>query len=454
MPKKGVVSIFLSLAVLVSLFVTPLSASAAYALPDTVALSADAAYVVSLGALQEDDVVLYEKNAETTQQPAALVRLMAGALAFELIEEQGLNLESDTGAYTMACWQDITGTGLGVMNMEIEESWTLKDLVTATLILGAADACVTLAVRLAGSHQAFVQKMNEKAAQLGCVNTSFANVTGLNALNQYTCAADMYRIMRYAMDFPLLVEYSRQTLYTVNPVSGGSPRTMPNTNDMLRSSTDSYYSPMVFGKAGAAALDDRSMVSVARDSGYEYLVVVMGSSDAAGDAPAVAHYRDTYRLFKWAFNNFSYQTLLSKNEPIAQLKVNLAWDTDTVSLIPERELATVVVNGLESSAVRQVVTLQQETVDAPVEKGKVYGKVEIFINMDQKIGEVNLIAADSVEASQLLVFWERVKSFLTSPWFWGGLIVLVVLLIGYIILNVVHNQRRKRRRMKRVKRYR
>jgi len=124
------------------------------------------------------------------------------------------------------------------------------------------------------------------------------------------------------------------------------------------------------------------------------------------------------------------------------------------SLIPERELATVVVNGLESSAVRQVVTLQQETVDAPVEKGKVYGKVEIFINMDQKIGEVNLIAADSVEASQLLVFWERVKDFLTSPWFWGGLIVLEVLLIGYIILNVVHNQRRKRRRMKRVKRYR
>lgn len=250
MPKKGVVSIFLSLAVLVSLFVTPLSASAAYALPDTVALSADAAYVVSLGALQEDDVVLYEKNAETTQQPAALVRLMAGALAFELIEEQGLNLESDTGAYTMACWQDITGTGLGVMNMEIEESWTLKDLVTATLILGAADACVTLAVRLAGSHQAFVQKMNEKAAQLGCVNTSFANVTGLNAQNQYTCAADMYRIMRYAMDFPLLVEYSRQTLYTVNPVSGGSPRTMPNTNDMLRSSTDSYYSRWYSARRG------------------------------------------------------------------------------------------------------------------------------------------------------------------------------------------------------------
>lgn len=58
MPKKGVVSIFLSLAVLLSLCVTPLSASAAYALPDTVALSANAAYVVSLGALPEEDVVL------------------------------------------------------------------------------------------------------------------------------------------------------------------------------------------------------------------------------------------------------------------------------------------------------------------------------------------------------------------------------------------------------------
>ena len=97
--------------------------------------------------------------------------------------------------------------------------------------------------------------------------------------------------------------------------------------------------------------------------------------------------------------------------------------------------------------------MYEEVVDAPVEKGHVYGKVELFINMDQKIGEMELVAADSVEASQILVTWEAVKSFLTSPWFYGGLILLAVLLIGYIVLNVVHNRRRKRRKMKRVKKY-
>lgn len=86
-------------------------------------------------------------------------------------------------------------------------------------------------------------------------------------------------------------------------------------------------------------------------------------------------------------------------------------------------------------------------------KGTVYGKVELFINVDEKIGEVELVAAEQVEASEVLVLWENVRSFLTSPWFIGGLAVLTVLLIGYIILNVVHNRRRKRRKMKRVKKY-
>ena len=100
------------------------------------ALSANAAYVVSLGALPEEDVVLYEKNAEANQQPAALVRLMAGALAFEMIEEQGLNLESDTGAYTMACWQDIREKYLAKdRKVEYTYSYTIRSFTTDREVL-------------------------------------------------------------------------------------------------------------------------------------------------------------------------------------------------------------------------------------------------------------------------------------------------------------------------------
>ena len=69
-----------------------------------------------------------------------------------------------------------------------KETWTIKDLLTASLIQTAADACVTLAVTLSGSQQAFVDGMNQLAAQIGCKNTSFANVHGLDDPKQYTTA--------------------------------------------------------------------------------------------------------------------------------------------------------------------------------------------------------------------------------------------------------------------------
>ena len=108
-------------------------------------------------------------------------------------------------------------------------------------------------------------------------------------------------------------------------------------------------------------------------------------------------------------------------------------------------------NDLDPSTILKKETLNADVVDAPITKGEVYGKVELFINVDQKIGEVNLVASESVERSEILSIWAQVQSFLSSPWFYGGLALLAVLLVGYIILNIVHNRRRRRNRMKRVK---
>ena len=136
-----------------------------------------------------------------------------------------------------------------------------------------------------------------------------------------------------------------------------------------------------------------------------------------------------------------------------RLPVNLAWDTDTVTLVPKEDFAMVVANDLDPSAIRKVIT-REESVDAPIEKDKVYGKVELFINLDQKLGEVELVASESIERSQALAVWRSVKNFLLSPWFYVALGGVLLLLLAYIILTIVHNRKRKRRRMKRVKRYR
>lgn len=196
------------------------------------------------------------------------------------------------------------------------------------------------------------------------------------------------------------------------------------------------------------------LASLARDSGYDYLVIVLGcpNQDSEGNANT-AHYADTRTLYKWAFNEFTYKPLLTKNEILANIKVNLAWSKDKVALVPRDEFATVVYSQLKSEDIIKKVELTVEEVDAPVEKGTVYGKVSLYINLDQKIGEVDLVAGESIEASQILILWDKVRGFLSSPWFYAGLGLVGALLVAYIILNIVHNRKRKKNNMKRVKKY-
>ena len=190
---------------------------------------------------------------------------------------------------------------------------------------------------------------------------------------------------------------------------------------------------------------------MARDSGYEYLVVVMSCPETNDAGESGLHYRDTRTLFRWAFNNFSYTNVLAKSEILASVKVNLSWSTDHLNLVPEKEFSTVVENKLDPNQIIKKVTLYEEQVDAPVEKGAVLGKVELIINVNQKIGEVNLVAGESIERNWLLYAWSGVAGFFTSPWFWLGLGLLILLLGAYAVWNVIYNRRRRRERLGRVK---
>ena len=94
---------------------------------------------------------------------------------------------------------------------------------------------------------------------------------------------------------------------------------------------------------------------------------------------SLIHILDTKALYKWAFNSFTYKPVLTKNEILAHVGVNLAWSKDKVPLVPKEEFATVVYNALKSEDILPKITLYKQTVDAPVEKGTVYGLSLIHI---------------------------------------------------------------------------
>ncbi len=457
MRKRRLFAGFLSALLLVSLLCTATptvsaAGSVGYTLPESTTVHADSALLVNLGSDSTQDVVLYDKAADEVRAPGAMMRFMVVTYALHRLEETGLDLDAVTGSYTIEMFnRHVTGTGVPTANMQYGETWTLRDLLTVSFMQNASDAVTVLAYTIDGGVAEYVAGMNALAEEIGCDYTHFANMTGVDSLSQYTTPRDVYRIIRYGQRFSLFEEVVGHRQYTVKPVAGGKERVITSVNSMQQTSSQFYYSPLAFSRTGLSEHEGRTCASVARDSGYEYLVVVMGCPETNAAGESGLHFRDTRALFRWAFNKFSYTTVLGKSEILASVGVNLSWNTDRMNLVPEREFSTVVENSLDPEQVIKRVTVYKESVDAPVEKGTVLGKVELIINVDQKLGEINLVAADTLNRNWLLYALSGIGGFFTSPWFWFGLGVLILLIVGYIILNVTYNRRRRRDRLQRVR---
>lgn len=419
----------------------------AYTLPEGTTVAAEAAAVVFLGGNADEDIFIYEKNADEIHAPAALVRLMAGAYTLHTVKEKNLNMDTTVGTYTVGMFNThVAGTGVTAAGMEFGESWKLRDLLTVSLIQTASDAATTLAYTVSGSVEAFVQGMNDLAKEIGCEHTHFANVTGLDSLSQYTTVRDVYRILRYAMSFSDFEPMIKTLQYTVQPTTGGSPYTIVNRVDMLRASSMYYYSPLVFGRTGLSEHEGWSLATVARDSGYEYMVIVLGSPAKTADGKVGSHYTDSAALYRWAFRNFTYKTLLTDSEILGSIKVKQVWGRDAVNLVPQAAFSTVVPKEVNPQDVIKKVTVNEQVLVAPIEKGTVYGKVELIVNVDEKIGEVPLVAAESLQRNALLAFLAGVGSVLTSGWFWGIFAIVIILVGGYVAIVVAGARRHRRRR--------
>lgn len=448
--KKRIAAWICACVVGVVLACTPLTASAAYPLPDDVKTNCTSAVVVYLGTEMQDDMLIYEKNADEHLSPGGMVRVMVGLYALKVMEEQNMDPSMATGTFTETIFDTFAGTGLYTVGMEFGDVWKVEDLLAVSMIQTAADAVGTLATTLSGSQARFVEGMNALAAEIGCENTHFTNVYGLDHTEHYTCSRDMYTMLRYAtLHYPEMITMLSREEYGVTLPSGESDF-WPTTNDMLRPASDFYYSPLVYGRSGYTESVGQSCASVARDDGIEFMTVVMGCKDAE-DTDGLA-FTDTMTLFRWVYNAFTYRSIVSKGQPISRIAVDLAWHTDSVALVAADSLEGMLRNDLDINTLRYDIQLTEEKLVAPVEKGQVYGKATVY-DGDKIVGTIDLCASDNIAKSQLLALLNTVGDVLLSPAMLIVYVLLVVLLISYIIMNVVHNQARRKNKRKRVRQY-
>lgn len=223
---------------------------------------------------------LYEKNADERVQIASLTKIMTALLAYEN--------KSTEDIVTVPVISNRTGEA--VIGLRTGEKIKVGELLNAILIHSAGDAAQTLAVNIAGSEEKFVEMMNERAKELGLLNTNFTNPVGYNDTGNYSTANDLVTLSRLFLAHDYLRNIVSKQTYTAKNESGRE-YFLKNTNKLLDGTK-------FFGvKTGYTVGAGECLIAFAKVNNQEILTVVLGSPDRFGE---------TNNLIGWVFANWEW----------------------------------------------------------------------------------------------------------------------------------------------------
>ena len=257
------------------------------------------AYVVMVA---DTGQVLVEKNMNKREYPASITKIMTGALALEYDRLTDLVTMTDEAVFSVP--RDTTHIALTP-----GEEVTVEQLMYGCMMMSANDCANGLAEFTGGTIQDFVQMMNDKAQELGAVNTHFTNANGLPDGNHYTTAYDMALITRYALGVEGFRQFFGATEYVMAPTNKQPEERLFGTQSMMIVTSAYQYEGATGSKLGWTEDAHHTMVTSAQRNGVELICVVMNSTGQ------YEKYKDSHALLDYCFDNF--QNLSYKEGSIA-----------------------------------------------------------------------------------------------------------------------------------------
>jgi D-alanyl-D-alanine carboxypeptidase (penicillin-binding protein 5/6) len=350
----------------------------------------DAPTITSRAAIVESmdtGTVLYERNADTHRPMASTTKIMAATLVLE----SGIDLSTPVtvSAKAATTWEPSVWVKTG-------DVLTVKQLLYALLLRSANGAAVALAENDAGSVSAFIEKMNNKAQELGMKNTHFVTPNGLDAEGHYSTASDMALLARYAMKNQQFRKFVTTKQYTLQ-IHGRQDLLITNTNKLL-----TQYDWVTGIKTGSTPNADHCLVSAGTKDGREVVAVVLGAADAA------TSFSESASLLQFGLDQYRHVDLIEKGLTVAEA---------TIPYQPDGKLELVTDGALSTDLSADEVITTQVNIDKalklPIKAGDTYGHVVVKAG-DKEIGKVNLVATKSFKpltlGSKLAYYWHRLWS--------------------------------------------
>lgn len=368
----------IALAIVLCLFLSNVSSLTASEIPEVTAQ----AYCLMDA---DSGNILEAKNEHERLAPASMTKLMTLILAVEALDEGRAKLDDKVVASENA-WK----MGGSQIYLEPGETMSYQDMLIAIAVGSANDACVAVAEFLEGSHQKFVEKMNERAAMWELKNTHFVNAYGLPAEDHYTSAYDMAVIARNALNYPRVLEYTSIKEYNLR----GGEFVLYNTNKLLwwYEGTDGF-------KTGWTNEAKYCLTSTVKRDGLRLISVVMASPQVRG------HFQDSMKIFNYGFAQYGFKSFFSKDNVCDVCRVGKG-TADQVELLAEQDVGITYLKSAKNDITYEKVIAPY--IDAPVVKGQKLGEIQIF-NNGELHKKVNLYAANSIEKGGVIK--EVVKMF-------------------------------------------
>ena len=326
--------------------------------------------------------ILYEQNPDEALPPASVTKIMTLLLVMEAIDTGKIALSDMVTASEYAA-----SMGGSQVYLKVGETMSVEDMLKSVVISSANDAAVALAEFVAGDVSTFVQRMNERARELGMSSTTFENVTGLDdtAEHHLTSAMDIALMSRALVAHPTILQYSSIWMDTIRGGAFG----LTNTNRLVR-----FYRGATGLKTGSTSKAGFCVSVTAERDGLSLICVIMGA-----ETRDIRNAQAT-RLLDWGFANYAAYT--APSEPIEPLAVT-GGTTDTVDAVREEFLCVLPRDALSRVEIRRELP---ETVCAPISQGNALGR-EVYLVDGKEIGAAAVRASSNVDRIGFFALWRR-----------------------------------------------
>lgn len=339
--------------------------------------------------------VIYELNATERRSPASITKIMTLLLTFEALKEGKVSLTDDV--ITSEYASSMGGSQVFLAQGEVQ---TLETMIKCITVASGNDASVAVAEHIAGSEQAFVEMMNEKAAELGMTETHFEDCCGLSdSDNHYSCARDVAIMSReLTVNYPEVFNYTTIWMEDITHETnqGTSTFTLNSTNKLLK-----QYQYTTGLKTGSTSKAKYCISATATKDGIDLIAVVMGAPDYK------VRFSDAQTLLTYGFG--VCDIYIDSNQDILNPLGVEGGVEEEVSLRYEGEFRYLDTAGSNLSAVEKVVELPQ-TVQAPVSEGSEAGRAYYLLN-GVEIGSVPILYGESVEKAGYTDYLKKVFGF-------------------------------------------